>query len=87
MEYIGLLTKLSLNKRWIRLISEELFMMFYVVTFIAQKANTIQDRIKSDLIASKWLLLDIITIIINNIIIDIIYCVKGLNPGVISKEG
>ena len=83
MEYIGLLTKLSLNKRWIRLISEELSMMFYVVTFIAQKANRIQDRIKSDLIASKWLLLDIITIII----IDIIYCVKGLNPGVISKVG
>ena len=61
--------------------------MFYVVTFIAQKANRIQDRIKSDLIASKWLLLDIITIIINNIIIDIIYCVKGLKPGVISKVG
>ena len=83
MEYIGLLTKLSLNKRWIRLISEELLMMFYVVTFIAQKANRIQDRIKSDLIASKWLLLDIITIII----IDIIYRVKGLNLGVISKVG
>ena len=83
MEYIGLLTKLSLNKRWIRLISEELLMMFYVVRFIAQKANRIQDRIKSDLIASKWLLLDIITIII----IDIIYRVKGLNPGVISKVG
>ena len=62
-------------------------MMFYVVTFIAQKANRIQDRIKSDLTASKWLLLDIITIIINNIIIDIIYCVKDLNPGVISKVG
>ena len=61
--------------------------MFYVVTFIAQKANRIQDRIKSDLTASKWLLLDIITIIINNIIIDIIYCVKDLNPGVISKVG
>ena len=56
--------------------------MFYVATFIAQKANRIQDRIKSDLIASKWFLLDIITIII-----DIIYCVKGLNPGVISKVG
>ena len=61
--------------------------MFYVVTFIAQKANRIQDRIKSDLTASKWLLLDIITIIIINIIFDIIYCVKGLNPGVISKVG